>query len=163
MLRVRCSHILFYQIMSDDNCLDAASGSSPVKLVEERSNNQWLIWIRTKVRCHGLGGNQAWDWGDGGSIRHRCCLNKQYMLFLIKSCHSCKFMFLFLFSVSGKCLASNPGQDSPFLETCSGEMDQKWQLGGSIAWKSEDQWSCGCGSLSFDEAWLKSGTITAMP
>jgi len=84
------------QIMSDDNCLDAASGSSPVKL----------------VRCHGLGGNQAWVWGDGGSIRH---------------------------SVSGKCLASRPGQDSPFLETCSGEVEQKWQLGGSIAWKSQAQ------------------------
>ena len=32
------------QIMSDDNCLDAASPDGPVKL----------------VRCHGMGGNQAW-------------------------------------------------------------------------------------------------------
>ena len=32
------------QVMSDDNCLDAAGPSSPVKL----------------VRCHGMGGNQAW-------------------------------------------------------------------------------------------------------
>ena len=32
------------QIMSDDNCLDAAGPNSPVKL----------------VRCHGMGGNQAW-------------------------------------------------------------------------------------------------------
>ena len=35
-----CDTHPLYQIMSDDNCLDAASGSSPVKLVEERSNNQ---------------------------------------------------------------------------------------------------------------------------
>jgi len=32
------------QIMSDDNCLDAANPAGPVKL----------------VRCHGMGGNQAW-------------------------------------------------------------------------------------------------------
>jgi len=32
------------QVMSDDNCLDAAGPNSPVKL----------------VRCHGMGGNQAW-------------------------------------------------------------------------------------------------------
>ncbi|XP_037075144.1 polypeptide N-acetylgalactosaminyltransferase 5-like isoform X1 [Pollicipes pollicipes] len=34
------------QIMSDDNCLDAASGDSPVKM----------------VRCHGMGGNQHWKY-----------------------------------------------------------------------------------------------------
>lgn len=30
--------------MSDDNCLDASNKKGPVKL----------------VRCHGMGGNQAW-------------------------------------------------------------------------------------------------------
>jgi hypothetical protein len=34
--------------MSDDNCLDAASPEGPVKL----------------VRCHGMGGNQAWVFND---------------------------------------------------------------------------------------------------
>ena len=34
--------------MSDDNCLDAAGRDSPVKL----------------VRCHGMGGNQAWNYSD---------------------------------------------------------------------------------------------------
>ncbi|XP_043222091.1 polypeptide N-acetylgalactosaminyltransferase 5-like isoform X2 [Amphibalanus amphitrite] len=34
------------QVMSDDNCLDAASGDSPVKM----------------VRCHGMGGNQHWKY-----------------------------------------------------------------------------------------------------
>ena len=36
------------QVMSDDNCLDAASPDGPVKL----------------VRCHGMGGNQAWVYND---------------------------------------------------------------------------------------------------
>ncbi|KAG8178088.1 hypothetical protein JTE90_017438 [Oedothorax gibbosus] len=34
------------QIMSDDNCLDAASSEGPVKL----------------LRCHGMGGNQMWSY-----------------------------------------------------------------------------------------------------
>ena len=34
--------------MSDDNCLDAAGRESPVKL----------------VRCHGMGGNQAWNYSE---------------------------------------------------------------------------------------------------
>jgi len=43
------------QIMSDDNCLDAASADGPVKL----------------VRCHGMGGNQAWVYNDEDkTIRH---------------------------------------------------------------------------------------------
>lgn len=43
------------QIMSDDNCMDAAGRESPVKL----------------VRCHGMGGNQAWNFSDQDkSIRH---------------------------------------------------------------------------------------------
>lgn len=36
------------QIMSDDNCLDAAHPNGPVKL----------------VRCHGMGGNQAWEYDE---------------------------------------------------------------------------------------------------
>lgn len=36
------------QIMSDDMCLDAASPQGPVKI----------------VRCHGMGGNQAWVYND---------------------------------------------------------------------------------------------------
>ena len=40
------------QVMSDDNCLDAASAKGPVKL----------------VRCHGMGGNQAWNYNE--EVRH---------------------------------------------------------------------------------------------
>ena len=36
------------QVMSDDNCLDATGQTSPVKL----------------VRCHGMGGNQAWNYNE---------------------------------------------------------------------------------------------------
>lgn len=36
------------QIMSDDMCLDAVSPQSPVKI----------------VRCHGMGGNQAWVYNE---------------------------------------------------------------------------------------------------
>jgi len=43
------------QVMSDDNCLDAAGADGPVKL----------------VRCHGMGGNQAWVYNKmDKSIRH---------------------------------------------------------------------------------------------
>jgi len=43
------------QVMSDDNCLDAASQDGPVKL----------------VRCHGMGGNQAWVFNKmDNSLRH---------------------------------------------------------------------------------------------
>lgn len=43
------------QVMSDDNCLDAASAEGPVKL----------------VRCHGMGGNQAWIYNKmDRTIRH---------------------------------------------------------------------------------------------
>ena len=41
--------------MSDDNCLDAASGDSAVKM----------------VRCHGMGGNQHWKYDQavsGGTV-----------------------------------------------------------------------------------------------
>lgn len=36
------------QVMSDDNCLDAAHPRGPVKL----------------VRCHGMGGNQEWKYDE---------------------------------------------------------------------------------------------------
>lgn len=42
------------QIMSDDMCLDAASPQGPVKI----------------VRCHGMGGNQAWVYND--EVRRKC-------------------------------------------------------------------------------------------
>jgi len=52
------------QVMSDDNCMDATSSSTNVKL----------------VRCHGLGGNQAWHYSPKErTIKHVAsgkCLSK---------------------------------------------------------------------------------------
>jgi hypothetical protein len=46
------------QIMSDDNCLDASSPEGPVKL----------------VRCHGMGGNQAWTYNTQVFILSQNCV-----------------------------------------------------------------------------------------
>lgn len=46
------------QIMSDDNCLDASSPEGPVKL----------------VRCHGMGGNQAWTYSTQVFVLRQHCL-----------------------------------------------------------------------------------------
>ena len=55
------------QVMSDDNCLDAASPEGPVKL----------------VRCHGMGGNQAWVFSDDVSnyyyVVSLICLNSHVL------------------------------------------------------------------------------------
>ena len=78
-----------------------------------------MDWGVTRPGCGGMGAQS--DIGDGLNLKSEV------------------LGVTFLFSVSGKCLASEPGKDSPFLETCSGDVQQKWQLGGSIAWKSEGQ------------------------
>lgn len=44
--------------MSDDMCLDAASPQGPVKI----------------VRCHGMGGNQAWVYNDEVKAREESIL-----------------------------------------------------------------------------------------
>ncbi|XP_013772731.1 polypeptide N-acetylgalactosaminyltransferase 13-like [Limulus polyphemus] len=66
------------QIMSDDNCLDAASPKGPVKL----------------IRCHGMGGNQMWMYDNKErTIRHvntgRCLTkpeDKDVTLPVLKEC-----------------------------------------------------------------------------
>ena len=46
---------IFFKVMSDDNCLDASQPDGPVKL----------------VRCHGMGGNQAWVYNKlDKTLRH---------------------------------------------------------------------------------------------
>lgn len=51
------------QIMSDDNCLDAASGRGPIKL----------------IRCHGMRGNQEWTY-DAKVTKFIFYNNNQYLL-----------------------------------------------------------------------------------
>jgi len=53
------------QIMSDDNCLDAASAHGPVNL----------------VRCHGMAGNQAWIYDEEVNIY--ICVNNIYLIIII--------------------------------------------------------------------------------
>ncbi|XP_067136293.1 polypeptide N-acetylgalactosaminyltransferase 13 [Centruroides vittatus] len=68
------------QIMSDDNCLDAASSKGPVKL----------------IRCHGMGGNQMWNYDQTDQIiKHvntGLCLSKpqekDMSLPVLKECNS---------------------------------------------------------------------------
>lgn len=86
------------QVMSDDNCLDATSSSTNVKL----------------VRCHGLGGNQAWHYSlTDRSIKH---------------------------VASGKCL-SKPGSSdltTPVLAYCDGSEGQKWTMDSKFKWQAQN-------------------------
>lgn len=86
------------QVMSDDNCLDATSSSTNVKL----------------VRCHGLGGNQAWHYSlTDRSIKH---------------------------VASGKCL-SKPGSTdltTPVLAHCDGSEGQKWTMDSKFKWQAQN-------------------------
>ena len=50
--------------MSDDNCLDATSRDSPVKL----------------VRCHGMGGNQAWNYSEEVKQKYCVILHREWKL-----------------------------------------------------------------------------------
>lgn len=82
--------------MSDDNCLDAATPDGPVKL----------------VRCHGMGGNQAWVYNEEDkSIRH---MN------------------------TNKCLSTqknNPNQPK-LVECASYSSYQQWTMGSKFKWQA---------------------------
>ena len=86
------------QVMSDDNCLDAASAEGPVKL----------------VRCHGMGGNQAWNYNEADkSIRH---MN------------------------TNRCLATkNDNPSDPQLEECRESPNQRWSLSSKFKWQADGQ------------------------
>ena len=103
------------QVMSDDNCLDVAGPSSPVKL----------------VRCHGMGGNQAWVFNKmDNSLRHvntGKCLTTQtqdpgngrqgeYQLVDLDT----------TFLLTG----------SPVLESCSGAASQQWLMEDKFKWQA---------------------------
>lgn len=81
--------------MSDDNCLDSAGKAGPVKL----------------VRCHGMGGNQAWNYNEQDkSIRH---MN------------------------TNRCLATLSNDPmNPVLQECDGSANQKWTMGSKFKWQA---------------------------
>ena len=60
--RIIGHQILFLKIMSDDNCLDAASGTSPVKLVGFFYNPMNSVWMRNNCAQ----GEMSWTWRKPG-------------------------------------------------------------------------------------------------
>ena len=154
------------QIMSDDNCLDAASGTSPVKLVRltqlhiHSAHYTLLHSLNTlhtaQVRCHGLGGNQAWVWSEGGgSLRHRWAgsFPPQFCIELSQG-----FWQMPDSPARGRLTSSAGYNDSiknsfnigkpnseelPIyvvlnltVQECSGDVEQKWSLGGALSWSA---------------------------
>jgi len=88
------------QVMSDDNCLDAvSSGGSHVRL----------------VRCHGLGGNQAWHYSlSEKTIKH---------------------------IASGKCLSKPVSGDltTPVLSRCDDSEGQRWIMESKFKWQAQNE------------------------
>lgn len=84
--------------MSDDNCLDSTGSSSgAVKL----------------VRCHGLGGNQAWHFSTTQrTLKH---------------------------VASGKCLSKPLSTDlsTPVLAKCSDSPAQQWIMESKFKWQAQ--------------------------
>lgn len=73
-----------HQVMSDDNCLDAANSRGPVNL----------------VRCHGMMGNQEWKYDtavsvSGNFIRFHCVNNPKNDRILGQDDKACKLRKLF--------------------------------------------------------------------
>jgi polypeptide N-acetylgalactosaminyltransferase len=80
--------------MSDDNCLDASQPDGPVKL----------------VRCHGMGGNQAWVYNKlDRTLRH---IN------------------------TARCLTNLRDNGNPRLSSCTGEENQQWSMADKFKWQA---------------------------
>ena len=111
--------------MSDDNCLDAASADGPVKL----------------VRCHGMGGNQAWNYNEDVS-------NQQLNPIAIWKFCTCNALTLFCafqdktlrHMNTNRCLATQKDDPSnPQLEECSSAKNQRWTMGQKFKWQARNE------------------------
>lgn len=116
--------------MSDDMCLDAARPEGPVKI----------------VRCHGMGGNQAWVYNETV-----CFYNSIINLVAFKQ-HSEEqlnhpFLFFFFFSQTkmirhtntGNCLQKPTNSDAshPVLAKCDVKnLGQKWIMKSKFKWQA---------------------------
>lgn len=105
-----------HQIMSDDNCLDAAHPRGPVNL----------------VRCHGMGGNQEWKYDEEVFIS---------ILLFIES----RLTFIFYLQErtikhinSGNCLtrASKEDPTLPLLKPCDYSEGQQWLMNSQFKWQA---------------------------
>jgi polypeptide N-acetylgalactosaminyltransferase len=109
--------------MADDNCLDAADGRSPVKLIRchgMAGKCPFSIFIRIKdslfdTESSDCSGNQMWDYNwDLKTLVH---VN------------------------TGLCLTkADSSKDStlPLLKKCSGKRSQKWLLQSNFKWQASD-------------------------
>ena len=122
-------------------------------------SSQCTLYI-AQVRCHGLGGNQAWVWSEGGgSIRHRWTGSFPSQL----STLLCQGFWQMPDShARGRlpCSAGNNdfieqsliirkqvSEELPWsvvlhwtLQECSGDVEQKWSLGGALSWSAGTPW-----------------------
>jgi len=85
--------------MADDNCLDASEAKGPIKL----------------IRCHGMGGNQAWEFSDENKtiihVNTGLCLTK---------------------AIAAK------DATLPLLKGCDGRRSQKWMLQSNFKWQASN-------------------------
>ena len=94
--------------MSDDNCLDAAGAEGPVKL----------------VRCHGMGGNQAWVYNKMDKYVDFAFDSEVFEVYDSRSeCTSYisqnKILFRSIRHVNtARCLGTGPRAEAPKLEHC---------------------------------------------
>lgn len=109
------------QIMSDDNCLDAAHPRGPVKL----------------VRCHGMQGNQEWRFDEEVSEYQPLPLKRERNNILI--------LFLLFYQErtikhvnSGNCLtrASPEDPSTPLLRPCDYSEGQQWLMKTQFKWQA---------------------------
>lgn len=109
------------QIMSDDNCLDAAHPRGPVKL----------------VRCHGMGGNQEWKYDE--EVTYSLFINfvdKKLIHYLIH------FNFTQEKTIkhvnSGNCLSRATADDpsTPLLRPCDYSEGQQWLMKSQFKWQA---------------------------
>lgn len=108
-----------HQIMSDDNCLDAAHPRGPVKL----------------VRCHGMQGNQEWKYDE----EVRDCLFCENIPFSNHSTYLSPQKDKTIKHVnSGNCLtrASADDPSTPLLRPCDYSEGQQWLMKSQFKWQA---------------------------
>lgn len=109
--------------MSDDMCLDAASPQGPVKM----------------VRCHGMGGNQAWTYDDEVKTHYLYSKITSNRLFFVIKIFTI-FQARMIKHINTKyCLAKPRHNDAtqPILAQCDLKATgQKWIMQSKFKWQA---------------------------